>query len=139
MASKEISFQLKGIEIIDLGINRPESLLPKETQYDMDVNIQHQIIGDEKTIIVTPTVTVSTGKKKISCASIKVSFFYIVANLEEFKKKDSDELELPDSFITALNSISLSTTRGIMFANFKGTFLHNAILPIVNPADFKRE
>jgi hypothetical protein len=36
-----------------------------------------------------------------------------------------------------LNRISISTTRGAMFSTFKGTFLHAAILPIVDPKNFK--
>jgi hypothetical protein len=62
-----------------------------------------------------------------------------VENLEEFRKKDSEEFEIPEFFNTTINSISLSTIRGIMYSHFKGTFLHNTILPIVNPVDFKRE
>jgi uncharacterized protein YbbC (DUF1343 family) len=36
-----------------------------------------------------------------------------------------------------LNSISLSTTRGAMFSTFKGTFLHGAVLPIIDPKQFQ--
>ena len=36
-----------------------------------------------------------------------------------------------------LNSISLSTLRGAMFNHFKGTFLHEAILPVIDPGSFK--
>lgn len=139
MESKEINFQLKGIDLHDVTMNRPETFLPKEYKYNLDVNIQHKIIGNEKTIIVTPAITISIDEEKLICGIVKVSFLYLVANLEEFQKKDSAEFDLPDSFITSLNSISLSTTRGIMFSHFKGTFLHNAILPIVNPTDFKRD
>jgi len=35
-----------------------------------------------------------------------------------------------------VNSIALSTTRGLLFAQFRGTPLHNTILPLIDPADF---
>lgn len=139
MAQQNINFQLKGIDIVDVSIKHPEKQLPTECKYNMDVNIQHKVNGNEKTIIVTPKVTVKLDEDNFTCSIIKVSFFYVVDNLDEFQKKDSEEFDLPDSFITTLNSISLSTIRGIMYSHFKGTFLHNTILPIVNPADFKKE
>jgi hypothetical protein len=139
MEPQNINFQLRGIEIIDISIIHPDKQLPIECKFNIDVNIQQKIIGNEKTIIVTPKVTVKIEEDNFVCGIISVNFVYVVDNLNEFQKKDSEEFDLPDSFVITLNSISLSTIRGIMFSHFKGTFLHNTILPIVNPADFTKE
>jgi hypothetical protein len=139
MAQQTINFQLRGIEIADISIKHPEKQLPIECKFNMDVNIKHNIIGSQKTIVVTPQVTVKLDEDNFVCSTIKVNFLYVIDNLNEFKKKDSDEFDLPDSIVTTLNSISLSTIRGIMYSHYKGTFLNNTILPIVNPGDFKKE
>ncbi len=139
MAQETINFQLRGIEIAELSIKHPEKQLPIECKYNFEINIQQRIIGKENTIIVTPTITVKFDEDNFICSTIKVNFIYQVENLEEFRKKDSEEFEIPEFFNTTINSISLSTIRGIMYSHFKGTFLHNTILPIVNPGDFQKD
>jgi len=139
MAQQIINFQLKGIEIAEISIKYPEKQLPIECKYNFEINIHQRIIGKENTIIVTPAITVKLDEDNFICSTIKVNFIYLVENLEEFRKKNIEEFEIPEFFNTTINSISLSTIRGIMYSHFKGTFLHNTILPIVNPGDFKRE
>jgi len=48
----------------------------------------------------------------------------------------SKPLELPEPLATTLNSVSISTTRGLMFAIFRGSFLRKAVLPVVDPTLF---
>lgn len=139
MAQQNINFQLRGIEIADISIRHPEKHLPIECKYNFEINIQQRIVGKENTIIVTPAITVKLDEDNFICSTIKVNFIYQVENLEEFRKKESEEFEIPEFFNTTINSISLSTIRGIMYSHFKGTFLHNTLLPIVNPGDFKKE
>jgi hypothetical protein len=40
--------------------------------------------------------------------------------------------EINEAFAETLNSISISTTRGVMFSELKGTILHHAFLPIID-------
>lgn len=48
-----------------------------------------------------------------------------IKNIAEINK-------LPKKAFDTLNDIAISTVRGLMFSSFRGTFLHNAILPIVD-------
>ena len=59
--------------------------------------------------------------------------------MNDFFNKQHTLVDLPQEFITLLNSIALSTTRGVMFSQFRGTVLHNAILPIIAPAKFEKK
>jgi hypothetical protein len=43
---------------------------------------------------------------------------------------------LPRVELLEINSISMDTLRGIMFSKFMGTYLHNAILPIIDSEQF---
>lgn len=139
MATKDIKFQIKGMEVLDISFKHPEKQLPKESIFNFDINLQHKIIGEEKLIIVTAAISVNFDQEEKALGLIKVNYIYKVDNLDDMQIKNSDKYDIPDSFITTLNSISLSTTRGIMYSHFKGTFLHNTILPIVDPGDFKKE
>jgi hypothetical protein len=139
MTAKKINFQIRGIEISDVRLSHPENDLPQATRYNFEINLKHKIVGEDNLIIVAPTITIIYDTDQEIHGSITVNYFFQVENLGHFKKPESDKYDLPDDFIATLNSISISTTRGIMFSQFKGTFLHNTVLPVVNPGDFKNE
>ena len=64
------------------------------------------------------------------------SYSFRVKELKKFMTEDK-KFNLSDSFILTINSVAISTTRGLMFSSFKGTFLHEAILPLIDPNQFK--
>lgn len=139
MAKQKFNFQLRNIDVVDVSLNNPEKPLPKEFQFNFDINIQQRISSEEKLIIVAPTISVRIDNGKEVYGRFKANVFFDVQNLDDFKDTDTNKFDIPETFITTLNSISISTLRGLMFSAFKGTFLHNAILPIVNPGDFTKE
>ena len=73
------------------------------------------------------------SKRKELLAEVNINIFYVVENIKNFENKKEKKMEFPEDFSIALNSVSISTLRGIMFSQFRGTYLHNAFLPIVNP------
>ena len=52
---------------------------------------------------------------------------------------EKKKIDIPENFIITINSVALSTTRGLMFSLFKGTFLQGAILPLLDPSQYKKE
>jgi hypothetical protein len=44
---------------------------------------------------------------------------------------------LPSGFAITLNSITISTARGILFERLRGSKLQEIILPIINPSNFQ--
>jgi hypothetical protein len=134
-----VSFQLKAIELLEFNLKNPQIPLNLERTYKFNINIEQRINNEEKLVIVITSVDLIHEEDQQCHASIKTSCIFLVENLENFTLPDSNVVNLPDQFVVTLNSISLSTTRGIMFSSFKGTFMHNVYLPIVNPSDFSRE
>ncbi|MBC7426106.1 MAG: hypothetical protein H7321_06185, partial [Bacteroidia bacterium] len=71
---------------------------------------------------------------------ISASFIYKADDFEYAVITTTDgNLSIPDSVMDNLNSLSISTMRGIVFTTFKGTFLHNAYLPIIDPTAFRQK
>ena len=139
MAKQKFNFQLRNIDVVDVFQKNPEKPIPKECQFNFDINIQQRISGEEKLIIVAPTISIRINNGNEVCGRFKANIFFDVQNLDDFKDTDTNNFDIPEPFITTLNSISISTSRGLMFSAFKGTFLHSAILPVINPGDFKKE
>ena len=57
--------------------------------------------------------------KKTLLGSLKASCVFEIENINEFVGEGSGEIKMPTDMLTTLNSISLSTVRGIMFSQFK--------------------
>ena len=138
MEQLNVSFKLKGIELNALNLNQPQIPLNSERGYNFNIDVEQRINMEEKLVIVSTTIDLIHEADKQTHASIKTSCIFLVENMQVFNSA-SDFVKLPDQFIVTLNSISLSTTRGIMFSQFKGTFMHNVFLPIVNPTALNTE
>jgi hypothetical protein len=135
-AEKPISFQIKGIELLDFCFNHPKELIPVQMVFNFDIKLEHKILTDNNLIVVVVTIDIRNDQKSDKLGSIMVSCIFEVPELKDYIDKKSNTPNLPEGFLTTINSISLSTVRGVMFSQFRGTFLHNAILPVVDPKSF---
>ncbi|HAX95978.1 MAG TPA: hypothetical protein DCY35_05575 [Prolixibacteraceae bacterium] len=137
MEQVNINFQLKGIELLDINLNSPQIPLNPERIYNFNINIEQRISKEEKLVIVITSIDLVHEPDKQCHATIKTSCIFFVENILDFVSANSQQIDLPEHFIITLNSISLSTTRGIMFSQFKGTFMHHVLLPILDPSTLK--
>lgn len=132
--TQEIAFSIKGIELLDYSISSPTRPIETQTPFRFDMNIEHRFNLETKTIFVVVVFNILIENTETQLGHAKISCSYTIANLDEFV--DNGKITFPDNFIITLNSISLSTCRGVLFTLFRGTFLHNTILPIVDPKSF---
>ncbi len=129
--------QLKGIEILGSSINPPVQV-DQNVNFNFNINLETKIVAPNKLIFVIVNIHVIAEDQKTALGSMMVSCIFSIANFEEVVKLDSDnKLNIPDPLAETLNIISISTARGVMFSNFRGTHLHNAYLPIIDPKSFK--
>lgn len=132
---QNISFGIEGIELLEYSIISPNNVIEPNTPFRFDMNVEHRFNIENKHIFVIVSINIFIQNTDIKLGNSKISCIYNVLELEKYLVRD--KISFPDVFITTLNSISLSTCRGVLFTLFRGTFLHNAILPIVDPKSFK--
>ena len=139
--NQEVKFQIKNIELLDFALKQPDLPLSEETKYKFNINIEQKFNEPEDLVSFTTTINIIREADQQMQGVISTNCIYHVENLNQYanEKTKTKTIQLPAQFNTTLISISLSTTRGIMFSQFRGTFLHNAILPIINPTDFTKE
>jgi len=131
-----VTFQIKGVELMESCINPPSDPLAPEIVFNFDINIEHRINPENDILIVVCTVLVFNEKRDEQLGKLKAGCIYLINDLKRFINGETKALELPEPVATALNSVSISTTRGLMFSMFRGTYLHNAVLPVVDPTSF---
>jgi len=134
--NKPISFQLKGIELLDFCFNHPKKQIPAQMVFNFDIKLEHKITADSNFIAVVVTININNDQRDIKFGSIMVSCIFEIPELKEYIDPKNNAPKLPEEFLTTINSISISTIRGVMFSQFRGTFLQNAILPVVDPKSF---
>ena len=134
--NKPISFQLKGIELLDFCFNHPKKQIPAQMVFNFDIKLEHKITADSNFIAVVVTININNDQRDIKFGSIMVSCIFEIPELKEYIDPKNNAPKLPEEFLTTINSISISTIRWVMFSQFRGTFLQNAILPVVDPKSF---
>lgn len=131
--------QIRGIELLNGTLNFPNVLIETITKYNFNLVIESRIDEKNKFVFVIVKIEIKNDDLSITLGSLSVSCIYEITNFEEVILPNSKGiLEIPQQLLEILNSISISTVRGVMFSTFKGTFLHNAILPITDPKQIQK-
>lgn len=137
MENNNISFKIDTIELLDYSLSGKDKEIPPEAVFNFDINIEHRFDIQNNRIIVISNFMIFIEGKEGDVGRASISCIYNILEMGEYI--DGNDITIPSEFITTINSLSLSTSRGILFMLFRGTFLHSAILPIINPSDFKKE
>lgn len=133
--SSEIKFT--GIELLKSAINMPSSQEVPLNNFNFNITIESKGDAEKKLLFVIVNVEVKSFDQKETLGSIVTSCIYEIIKFTEFVEIDPNGTMIVNpQLVEILNSISISTTRGAMFATFKGTYLHQAILPIIDPKSF---
>jgi len=135
LMEQNVTFAVVGIELLEFSIKSYDKVIPENTPYKYNINIDHRFNINQKNMFVIASVEIFGGNEEAELCTAKVSCIYNIDNLPDFVKEK--KVELPEQFIITINSISLSTVRGVLFTLFRGTHLHNLILPILDPKEFK--
>lgn len=130
----DIGFRIKNIELIQSNLSSIDNEITIDTIFKFNINIDHLVNSNEKCIVVKPSIEIFTDKSNTILGMLSANVVFEFENLNGFII--NDELKLPNDIFIAINSISISTIRGILFSSFRGTILHNAILPVIDPKAF---
>jgi hypothetical protein len=135
-----ISFGIKEIKTLKFNLsNLPEVSNISKDKFKFEV-FPATFIGYEESIIgfdVIIHIFIEEPSRKDICELI-VRIIYDVINLHEIVPAESKASpQIPEGFMHTLLSISLSTSRGVLFAKTEGSVLNGVSLPILNPLGFK--
>lgn len=125
-------FQLRAIELHELAIHKlnPGFVI---TNFNFEINVQTNVDRNQKIVIASTIVRINADDKTTEVGRVNCACIFSVANFDEvITMKSDNSFELIEPFAETINSISISTTRGLMASELKGTILHHAFLPIID-------
>lgn len=132
--AKELSakFAIRGIELHELVVNKiaPGSAI---VNFNFEINIETNVDQSQKLVIASTRIKINADDKTTELGRIVCACIFSVANFDEvIASKSDNHFELIEPFADTINAICLSTTRGFMASELKGTILHHAFLPIID-------
>lgn len=132
-----VEMQIRAIELLSGSLNLPANPNTPVTNFNFNISIESRADAVNKLVFVIVHVEINDDHSVV-LGALSVSCIFEIVNFEDVIKVEADgKVNIPQRLIETLNSISISTTRGVMFSTFKGTFLHGAVLPIIDPKQFQ--
>lgn len=133
MSKQGVQFRLKTIELLAKEMQSPlQAPLTDNVKFHFAIQVEMKVHEQLKAVLPVVSVTIRNSDNTIDLATIAVSLiFEIVDFAEHIQKNEEGIYNVPDDLEYSLRPIAISTARGIMFSEFRGTYLHNAILPVV--------
>ncbi len=136
MTKSNYTFSLKRIELADKSMYWERMKQESPFQFGLQIQLSHVPKENESHLLASvQIVQESENEVTNELASIRINFVFNIPYLHEYRKEhESQAIHLPDDFMLLLNTVVIGTLRGVMFSEFRGTFLHDAILPVIDPS-----
>lgn len=131
MHEQPVTFRIKRIETLNSSLKTPE-VREEVVTFNFEINIRQGVNAQDRIVLAIASVEIYSLNSTVLLGSYEAAFSFEFEDFEDVFPETAS-MEVPENLSTAINSICISTTRGLMFGAFKGTYLHNAILPLINP------
>lgn len=134
-----ISFQLRAIELHERSLVKQAPGFVT-SNFHFNINMESNVEVTQKIVLVLTKVKIFADDQTTELGALTSACVFSLGNFDEaVKLLPNNSFELPEGLADVLNSIAISTTRGMMFSEFKGTLLHHAVLPIIDVKSLKKE
>ena len=138
MNVKPFTLRFKDIDIL------AKMLAPKPIDFDgdyysFDFNGETRVLAEQKVVVTLFSAVIRDKEKTEQLAHFAIACVYEIPQLEEtILKDDKGVYQIPDDLDIITKSTTYSTLRGVIFAELRGTYLANAIMPLM-PLDNLRQ
>lgn len=128
----DLKIALEGIELASFEL-KPKLKDINVEKFFIDINAQVTATPIPKPLALTVTnVVVREFEGTIEHAKLSVIIAFRVENFDEAFPVVDGNHTIPPGVNAFLTSLSISTARGILFAELRGTYLNRAIIPIID-------
>ncbi len=139
-----VDMQFRGLFVTEFWVKMIEEFIKLDSEtkggfknYTFEVTcINNASVPDNMVNIQVHVKVFLDAEKKNQLGFLSLSNLFFVKDLKQFVDEANNIYRLPEPLEVTLISISLSHSRAILLAKCAGTFLQNAVLPIMNPKAF---
>lgn len=132
MDKPQAKIKLSALELIEKTLRRRSEDIPPGNDFNFDVKVDSRVNPDQKLIIVIVDIDVRYFGNDIVLGHIGFGCGFEIENFDDVITKQSNgQYQIPTDVDTLTKTVSLSTVRGVIYSEFRGTYLSNANLPII--------
>ncbi len=138
--NSEITFQIVDIELVEFCIQDKKEHIKDFESNDLgdfvfEISLGQEADFDKNIIAARTLLVIKNNEKSFEYASLTTKCYYRFNDLSVFLD-NKKVLNIPDNYRDRISSISISTSRGILFSQLNPTYLKKLVLPIVDVAAF---
>lgn len=130
--STNYTFSITRIELHEKSMKLDLCRDDQQCQFGVEISVNTQDKESHHKIIIT--MMREDGE---IIASISLACIFSIPDLDQYRNVQSGKLELPTDLVLLLNTVTIGTARGIMFSEFRGTVLHDVLLPVIDPSQLQ--
>ncbi|HEY5535171.1 MAG TPA: hypothetical protein VIL99_09595 [Ignavibacteria bacterium] len=142
--TNKFEFQIKGIFVTNFNLNLCDEFIKADQKtergfnnYTFEVTCINNVAVPDNILNIEVVIKIFLDvEKKVILGSLKIGNVFSINNLKTYYDEKNNVLNLPPDIEASLIGISLSHARAILLAKCAGTFLQNAVLPILDPKAF---
>lgn len=129
---QEKPYKVHGIELISFSIQPQAGRDLTKTAVEFNIKQDQKTNHSKQVVIIFTSISIIESGKNNVLASLETSCGFTLRDFDDLiRKGDKGGYLIPHELNTALNRISLSTSRGILFSELRGYYLQSLILPLL--------
>ncbi|TCZ71802.1 hypothetical protein [Flaviaesturariibacter aridisoli] len=133
MAQAIPQLQLKALEVLHAAVSVPQEPNVNIGNFHFNINLDTKADAPNKLLVLIVQVEIKNEDQQHMLGSLVLSNIFEIANFEQVITVEyGGNLNVPPQLTEMLANQAIATARGAMFGLFKGTFLHNAVLPLID-------
>jgi len=136
MPPQVFNLKFTSIELVSKFLYTPPILNPEAPiSFNFNFNVDIKVDVEKKMAVVISEISINEITHGTKLANFKTACLFEVADFEKiFVKAGENTFDIPVDLEIILKSAGISTTRGVIFSELRGTYLHGAILPLIDIA-----
>ena len=131
MPEEIANIRFAGINIISKYLGDPP-LMPVSELFLFDVRIETKVNAEMKFVMPFVEVAIRQENSDVVLAKLVMACIFEIQNFEtHIQPNSTGQYVVPPDIDLSLRQAAVSTARGIIFSELRGTYLHNAIMPLI--------
>jgi len=126
--TKSLKIKLKDIQSLGMSFEGADIETDSQAEYNFDISISHEYNFEDEIVLAIMDIKVFESSSGSKICTSKLKFAFHIKNLI----RHTPNKTLDQKVVDLINTVSISTARGIIFLQSQGSPLKNIILPIVD-------
>ena len=137
---QEIKFLFKDIQIASKQMFAPSALHAASAKYVFNNKVETKVLAEDKIVLIFVHVIISEPSSMSEAAKLTMICVFELPEYEQHILLQEDgSYFVPPHLDELLRTVSVSTARGILYSELRGTYLNSQIMPVVYLKDFRAE